>query len=90
MKMSHENVLDSEARAVTHHLALRSLATIEKEGVPLPLKGDRTHVAAHRRSGRGGPEKCDSNHGSSRSWGGVGPLKAVGGVQWAALRLPRS
>ena len=37
VQMSHENVSDSEARAVTHHLALRSLATIEKKGVPLPL-----------------------------------------------------
>ena len=65
MKMSHEYVLDGEARAVTHHLPLRSLATIEEEGVSFPLKGDRTHVATHGRARRSGAEECDSNHALS-------------------------
>ena len=38
MKMSHEYVLDGEARAVTHHLPLRSLATIKEERVSFPLR----------------------------------------------------
>ena len=66
VKMSHEYVPDSETRAVTHHLALRSLAAIEEEGVSLPLKGDRSDVAAHRGSRSGGAEESDSNHTPSR------------------------
>ena len=65
VEMSHEYVPDSEAGAVTHHLALRPLATVEEEGIPLPLEGDRTHVATHRRSRRGGTEEGDSNHALS-------------------------
>ncbi len=73
VKVSHEYVPDREARAVTHHLALRSLSTIKEERVPLSLEGDRSSVAAYCRSRRGGAEECDSNHFSSRCCGGCHP-----------------
>ena len=60
------DVAGGEASTVAHHLALRSLAAIEQEGVPLPLKGDRSNVAAHRGSRSGGAEESDSNHTPSR------------------------
>ena len=87
MKMSHEYVLDGEARAITHHLPLGSLAAVEKEGVPFALKGDRTHVATHGGARSSGAEECDSNHVLAKLvlWR-VTPLKAVEGVQWAATR----
>ena len=68
MEMSHEDVPYGEARAVTHHLALCPRATVEEERVSLSLKGDRTHIAAHRRERRGGAKECDSNHAPSRCW----------------------
>jgi hypothetical protein len=50
MKVRDENLADSKARRVPHHLSLGTLAAVEQEDISLSLYGDGADVAADRRA----------------------------------------
>jgi hypothetical protein len=52
MEMCDEYPFDRKARSETHHLALRSFATVKKELVRFTLHRNRTHIASDSRPGR--------------------------------------
>src|SRR5690606_17595341 len=57
VEMAEEDVREVEAGAITHHLPLGALATIEHQQLSLALDDDRADIPRHRWTGGRRPEE---------------------------------
>src|SRR5437764_15467592 len=62
VKMREEDLGQGKAHAVAHHLALRTLATLEQERLALAHQRHRGDVALHGGAGGRGAEKRHAQH----------------------------
>src|SRR5437764_14822873 len=81
VKMREEDLGQSEAHPVAHHLALRALAALEQERLALAHERHRGDVAPHGGASGGGAEKRYGQHGENIDGAVRGARYAVRGAR---------
>ena len=87
VEVGEEDVVEGEAGAVAHHLALGALAAVEHQQLALALDDERADVAAHGGAGGGGAEEGDAHRDGVELSAVRGALSVV---RYPFIRYPLS